>query len=208
MLFLSPPPPPASGSPGRFVRWWARRLVRRALRLAGDPALVFDLPCGAGALWAVLAEHPYRVILAADSSADVLALALAMPVAAAIGRRLQVFQTSLFAIELSQNAVDCILCLGLLHRLAGGAQRVAVLRELHRVTRDTLIASLWVDGNYQAWRHRRTRHTAMAGSGTGDTVARAVVEAEFRQVGFRILASLGCFPGYSMERLYVLRKND
>lgn len=144
------------------------------------------------------------MILAADSSAEVLTLALATPVARAIGKRLRVFQSSCFAIELSENAVDCILCLGLLHRLANGAQRLAVLRELHRVTRDTLIAALWGDGNYQAWRRRRSK----AGMSLGQPVAKAVVEEEFRRVGFRILSRLDAIPGFTMGRLYVLRKND
>src|SRR3546814_5948315 len=50
-------------------------MARRALKIAGDPDLVLDLPCGAGRFWPLLAEHPSRMIFAADNSADMLAIA-------------------------------------------------------------------------------------------------------------------------------------
>ncbi|MBO6276418.1 MAG: class I SAM-dependent methyltransferase, partial [Pseudomonas sp.] len=44
----------------RFVLWRERRLVRRALKVAGEPGLILDLACGAGRFWPILAEHGNR----------------------------------------------------------------------------------------------------------------------------------------------------
>lgn len=51
----------------RLSHWRDVQVGRAALRMAGDPNLVLDLPCGAGRFWPMLAEHPNRVILAADN---------------------------------------------------------------------------------------------------------------------------------------------
>jgi SAM-dependent methyltransferase len=61
----------------RLSHWRDQQMARRALRLAGEPGLILDLPCGAGRFWPLLAENPHRVILAADNSADMLAIAMA-----------------------------------------------------------------------------------------------------------------------------------
>ncbi|BBP83628.1 hypothetical protein PHLH8_32700 [Pseudomonas sp. Pc102] len=138
-----------------FGRWRQRQIARRALKAAGEPNLVLDLPCGLGRSWALLAEHPNRFILAADPSREVLDRALATR-SGPLVERVRGFQTSVLAIQLPENAVDSILCLQSLSRLSP-EQRLMALRELRRVTRDTLILSLPVDGNLEAWHWRRHR---------------------------------------------------
>ena len=44
-----------------------------------------------------------------------------------------------FAIDLAANAVDCIFCIRLLHHIEFAEHRLAILREFHRVSRDTVI---------------------------------------------------------------------
>src|SRR6186997_297006 len=51
------------------------QLARKALKLAGDPGLVLDLPCGAGRFWPLLAEKPNRVIIGADNSESMIKIA-------------------------------------------------------------------------------------------------------------------------------------
>lgn len=198
------PAGPRTGFGGRLSRWREEQLARRALKQAGDPNLILDLPCGAGRFWPLLAEHPNRVILAADHSADMLAAALASQ-PAEVAARVKAFQTSAFAIDLHDNAVDSIFCMRLLRRIADPEQRLAMLREFHRVTRDTLIVALFVDGNYQAWKCGQGLPAAQR---SRCVVARATVEAEFRQVGFDMVAQQSFLPGYAMGRVYVLRKED
>jgi ubiquinone/menaquinone biosynthesis C-methylase UbiE len=197
---------------------WARRLshwrdvqvARHALKLADEPNLVLDLPCGAGRFWPMLAERSNRVILAADNSADMLATARSAQPAAVLAR-IKTFQTSAFAIDLGANAVDCIFCIRLLHHIESAEHRLAILREFHRVSRDTVILSLWVDGNYKAWKRRRLERRRAAEGRAGQNqnrfvVKRQAIESEFTQAGFKIIGYRDFLPGYALWRTYVLRK--
>lgn len=196
----------------RLSHWRDEQLARHALKLAGEPNLVLDLPCGAGRFWPLLAERPNRVIMAADNSQDMLAIARAGQPEAVVSR-VKTFQTSAFDIDLGDNAVDSIFCMRLLHHIADPDNRLAMLQEFHRVTRDTLIVSLWVDGNYKAWKRRRLEaKRADAGKAADNqnrfVVARGSIEAQFKQVGFEILGHQDFLPGYAMWRVYVLRKGN
>lgn len=194
----------------RLSHWRDVQVARQALRLADQPNLVLDLPCGAGRFWPMLCEQPNRVILAADNSADMIATARAAQ-APEVVARVNSFRTSAFDIELGDNAVDCIFCIRLLHHIESSEHRLAVLREFHRVSRDTVILSLWVDGNYKAWKRSRLEaRRAAEGRATQNqnrfVVPRAVIEREFREAGFDIIGHLDFLPGYAMWRTYVLRK--
>jgi SAM-dependent methyltransferase len=199
-----------AGVARRLSNWRDQTLARHALKIAGNPASVLDLPCGAGRFWPLLAENPDRIIFAADNSADMLQIALqAQP--AAITARVKAFQTSAFAIDLDNDAVDCIFCMRLLHHIARPEHRLAMLREFHRVTRDTLILSLWVDGNYKAWKRqrleqRRAQRQTDGSNNNRFVVPRQVIEKEFAEAGFTVLAHEDFLPGYAMWRVYTLRK--
>jgi len=194
----------------RLSHWRDVQVARRALQMADEPNLVLDLPCGAGRFWPMLCEQPNRVIFAADNSADMIATARAAQ-APEVVARVTSFRTSAFAIDLGANAVDCIFCIRLLHHIESAEHRLAILREFHRVSRDTVILSLWVDGNYKAWKRQRleARRAAQGRAAENQNrfvVARSTVEDEFRQAGFNILGHLDFLPGYAMWRTYVLRK--
>ena len=60
----------------RLSHWRDVQIARKALRIAGEPKEVLDLPCGAGRFWPTLAENPNRKIIGADNSADMVAVAL------------------------------------------------------------------------------------------------------------------------------------
>ena len=194
----------------RLSHWRDVQVARHALKLADQPNLVLDLPCGAGRFWPMLCEQPNRVIFAADNSVDMLATARAAQVPEVVAR-VNSFRTSAFDIDLGDNAVDCIFCIRLLHHIESSEHRLAVLREFHRVSRDTVILSLWVDGNYKAWKRSRLEaRRAAEGRATQNqnrfVVPRAVIEREFRTSGFDIIGHLDFLPGYAMWRTYVLRK--
>lgn len=190
----------------RLSHWRDEQLAREALKLAGDPDLVLDLPCGAGRFWPLLAEQPNRMIFAADNSADMLATARAsQPLH--IVNRIETFRTSAFDIDMADNVVDSIFCMRLLHHIAAPAHRLAMLREFHRVTRDTLILSLWVDGNFKSWKRKRLERRRPAKDNQNRfVVPRRQIEAEFAEAGFEIVGHRDFLPGYAMWRVYVLRK--
>ncbi|AZE59974.1 MULTISPECIES: class I SAM-dependent methyltransferase [Pseudomonas fluorescens group] len=162
----------------RLGAWRDARLVRHALKVAGEPGLVLDLACGSGRFWPVLAEHVNRVILASDHSQPMLDHARTHHPGTLL-KRVKTFQGSAFSIGLSANAVDCIFCLELFRHVRCGEVRSILLREFHRVSRDTVIVSV--------------------SAGTP-------VEDEFRRAGFKILNYQEFLPGSRLRCVYVLRK--
>jgi|SRR5471030_104698 len=197
----------------RLRHWRDEQLARHALKVAGEPGLVLDLPSGAGRFWPVLAEHSNRVILAADHSPAMLAAAESR-YSDDMLKRIKMLQTSAFSIDLSANAVDCIFCMRLFYHVADSQQRLAILREFHRVTRDTVIIALWVDGNIKAWRRKRLERYRESSAGSAGprhnrfVVSKTTIETEFDSAGFKILGHHDFLPGYAMWRVYVLRKNS
>ncbi|WP_332672689.1 class I SAM-dependent methyltransferase [Aromatoleum sp.] len=194
----------------RLSHWRDEQLARTALALAGDPTLVLDLPCGAGRFWPLLAERAGRIIIGADNSAAMLDVALAAHPPSLV-ERVRTLRTSAFDIELPDRSVDCIFSMRLAHHIGDATHRVAMLREFHRVARDTVILSLWVDGNYKAWK-RRQLEEKRAQRGESGVQNRFVlpartVEQEFRSSGFRVLGHFDFLPRYAMWRVYVLRRS-
>ena len=186
------------------------QMARRALALAGDPGLVLDVPSGAGRFWPLLAEKPSRVIIGADYSAAMLDTACAAQPPAVVAR-VKPLQTSAFALDLPDNAVDSIFCMRLFHHVGQAAHRRALLQEFKRVSRDSVILSLWVDGNFKAWRRKRLEARRQADRQDDRYQNRyvlpaKVVEAEFAAAGFAIQERLDFLPFYAMWRVYLLRK--
>ena len=186
------------------------QLARRALALAGEPGLLLDLPSGAGRFWPLLAEKANRVIIGADNSAAMLETACRSQPPEVV-KRVRPLQTSAFAIDLPDNAVDSIFCMRLFHHIGEAAHRKAILSEFQRVSRDSVIVSLWVDGNIKAWRRKKLESRRNAGRADGSYQNRfvlpaATVEEEFEAAGFRIQERMDFLPFYAMWRVYVLRK--
>ena len=126
-------------------------------------------------------------------------------------KRVRRLQTSAFDIDLPDNAVDSIFCMRLLHHIGDARHRMALLREFHRVSRDSVIISLWVDGNFKAWKRKRLERRRGASAVQEGYQNRFVlpvvtVEDEFRKAGFTIQKHLDFIPLYAMWRVYVLRK--
>lgn len=189
----------------RLWLWRDERLVRQALKIAGEPGLVLDLACGPGRFWAVLAEHRNRVILASDPSQQRLDHAR-MHHGPGLLQRVKTFQGSAFSVDLPANAVDCIFCLELFRHVPVAEARRVLLQEFHRVSRDTLIVSVNSDSAHRSAR----QHGAAAELATTPTEPlvsfRAQVESEFSQAGFAILNQQEFLPGSTLWRVYVLRK--
>lgn len=185
------------------------RMAARALALAGRPASVLDLPCGTGRFWSMLADDPQRELLAADYSEAMLEVARKVRDPAVV-QRFRLLQCSAFEITLPDNSVDCIFSMRLMHHIGESANRIAMLKEFRRVTRDTVVLSLWVDGNYKAWRRRKLEQKRRLKGETSDNrfiVSRAQFEQECRAAGFEIVGHFDFLPRLFMWRTYVLRKN-
>lgn len=195
----------------RLSDWRDQQLALWALQAAGEPRLVLDLPCGAGRFWPTLLANPERQLIAADNAQGMLDVAAQVHPPALLART-RLLRTSAFAIDLPERSVDCLFCMRLLHHLGDDPHRLALLRECHRVTRDSLIISLWVDGNLKA--RRRARLEARRAGREAQVnqnrfvVSRQHIEQLFDQAGFEIQGYRDFLPGYAMWRVYVLRRRD
>ena len=196
--------PQPQGWRQRLARWRSEQLLRNALDEAGEPGLVLDVACGAGRFWPVLAEHGNRVILAADQSSERLNHARTHHSASLLAR-IRTFQSSAFAIGLPANAVDCIVCSTLLQYLPGAQHRLALLQEFYRVSRDTLIVSVRIEGRLQ-WAGDQSAAAGLTATQPRARVDKHTLEAEFRAAGFEIQSHQDMFPGIAAPRVYVLRK--
>jgi len=198
-----------TGLARRLSTWREIQMARKALDLAGQPGVVLDLPCGVGRFWSLLKEKKNRTVIAADYSEDMLAVAReAHPWHQE--QDIRCLQTSAFDIDLPDSSVDSVLCMRLLHHIGSQHDRSKILQELHRVSRDTVIVSLWVDGNYKAWRRARNRARRKE-HGTKKYQNRFVlprkgIEREFTEAGFEIVGHIDFLPLYQMWRFYILRK--
>jgi len=182
-------------------------IAGKALAIAGNPAILLDLPCGAGRFWPLLCEKPGRTIYASDYSLSMIMVAKKLLDPATV-KNISCFQASAFSINLKADAVDSIFCMRLLHHIVKKDHRLALLKEFHRVTKDTVCLSLWVDGNYKAWKRERLELKRDHKEYKNRFVAkRQEIESEFRDAGFNILGLIDFAKYYSMWRIYVLRKN-
>jgi hypothetical protein len=74
-----------------------------------------------------------------------------------------------------------------------------------------VIISLWVDGNFKAWKRKRLEHRR-GNKGEQDgyqnrfVLPLLLLRHEFEQAGFRVQEHLDFIPLYAMWRVYVLRK--
>lgn len=190
----------------RLSHWRDVQLARKALKVAGNPEVVLDLPCGAGRFWPVLAEHPTRTVVGADNSGDMVAVALEH-CPKEIAPRFSGLQTSAFNIDMADGSVDSIFSMRLMHHIGQSEHRMAMLKEFHRVSRDTVIISLWVDGNYKSYKRKKSEQRHPRGPNQNRFVIPAKqIEKEFDQAGFSVLNYLDFIPYYAMWRVYVLRK--
>lgn len=190
----------------RLSNWRDQQIAEKALELAGNPRSVLDMPCGTGRFWELLAKDNKREIIACDNSQDMIDIGMRFR-DPAITRRITAFQTSAFDLDLPDKVVDCVFCIRLLHHIGKHEDRMTILRELHRVTRSTVIVSLWVDGNIKAWRRKKLESKrSQRDYQNRFVIAKADIEHEFELAGFKVKARLDFLPKYAMWRTYVLEK--
>lgn len=181
-------------------------IARKALRLAGYPRTILDLPCGTGRFWHMLTEDDSRKLYAADYNQSMLNVAMEVRPQSDV-QRFETFQASAFNIPRPDNFVNCIFSMRLLHHIGEHEDRMRMLREFHRVTSDSVVVSLWVDGNYRA--HMRAKQEGSRKNRRYQNrflQPRERIEAEMHDAGFDIVSHIDFFRYFSMWRVYVLHK--
>ncbi len=191
----------------KLSNWRDHQIARKALRLAGNPKSILDTPCGTGRFWDVLAEDKNREIHASDYNQSMIDAGNANR-PKEITSRVKSFQASAFDFPVPDGFVDNIFCIRFVHHLGEPEERKKLLKEFHRVTKDTVIISLWVDGNLKARRrtsqddNRRESHPYQ----NRFVIPVKTIEAEFAENGFTVIERLDFVKYYHMWRTYVLRK--
>lgn len=190
----------------KLINWRDQQMARKALQLAGSPKSILDVPCGTGRLWNVLTEDESRLVHVSDYSQSMIDAGLANR-AQKVTNRIKPFQASAFALPVPSNFVDNIFCIHFMHRLSSSADRKKLLKEFHRVTKDTVIISLWVDGNLKSrWCKARGGHHEPQTPQRQFIIPALVIEDEFNANGFRVVERLDFMKYYHMSRTYILRK--
>jgi len=190
----------------RLSNWREQIIAKKALKIAGNPSSVLDIPCGAGRFWPLLSKKPDRIIYASDYSFPMITVAKKL-LDSDVVNRIPCFQASAFNINLKSDSVDSIFCMRLLHHIVDKEHRLELLKEFHRVTRDTVCLSLWVDGNYKAWRRKRLESRRNRKRYQNRFIVNGkVIESEFFEAGFEIIGQIDFIKYYSMWRIYILRK--
>lgn len=198
-----------SGLKNRLSTWREVRMARKALKLAGRPQSVLDLPCGTGRFWELLAEEPGRTLYAADNSRSMIDVGMSCRPAAVAARIKDTFQCSAFATGLPDRFVECVFCIRLLHHITRSEDRILMLKELARISSGTVIVSLWVDGNYRAYRQRlHEERKARLGKTTPlDRILlkRSEIESDIAAAGLEIIGHVDNLKFWDKWRAYVLR---
>ena len=183
------------GLKGSVVYALERRLLLKALRMAGNINTVLDLPVGTGRLVEPLQQAGYEV-LGADTSAAMLRHANAR-----LKDNVALMRADGGALPLQDNSIDVVVCFRLLPHLPAEA-RQDLLKEMARVARVAIVA-VYQPHRLSAWHFVRNRLQ-------GKRLPRHYIPAseltsEFAKCGLEVRGSLGLLPGILMERAYVLR---
>ncbi len=190
--------------------WREVGMARKALAIAGRPKTVLDLPCGTGRFWEMLGEEKGRRIFAADNSRAMIDSGMSLRPPEVVARIEKTFECSAFATGLPDNFVESVFCIRLFHHIEKREDRIRMLQEFSRVSSGTVIVSLWVDGNFRAWRHRLKEEKKARTQGRTVPRDRVLVkrkdfESEIAAAGLELVDHVDFLKHWEKWRAYVLR---
>lgn len=159
------------------THWLEVAALDALLRRLGPCDLIVDAPCGSGRLAEALAPH-CRLLLQLDASMLMLQFLLAQKRAAALSH---CCLGDLAHLPLASGSVDCLLCHRFINHVPDAADRLAVLRELARVSRKHVVISSLGGGGLL--RHVKRTIQTLAGRRRGESVPRDSLIAEAAQAG-------------------------
>jgi len=125
-------------------------------RCGGSMRRILDVPCGTGKLSALLSSHARELLVGSDISAQMLSIARA-PNDRAAEKKAMFARADATALPYPDASFDCVVCLRLLHRVPPPI-RLAIVRELARVSSHYVILSLASETTWQKFRMRIRRY--------------------------------------------------
>jgi SAM-dependent methyltransferase len=186
-----------------LTTWREQSILGHALRDAGYPGTVLDLPCGTGRFWPVFKSNRVEDLIAADVSPGMLEVAGRSKISPSLPSKL--VETSAFDIALPDDAVELCASMRFFHHLSESSDRKRALTELARVSKKHIVISLWVDGNLGSYRRKKKRERkAHAGFGKRLCIPVKTIENEISACGLTIIRAYDVWPYLTMWRTYLL----
>jgi hypothetical protein len=118
-----------------------QRAVRKIFGELPDCDSVLDVPSGAGRFMEALSQRGRRRVLEMDVAFEILEYA--RDKATAFGSAVCVMQGDASRLPVADGEVDCVFSNRLLHHIISPAERIAILREFHRVCRRWAVVSFF-----------------------------------------------------------------
>lgn len=173
------------------------RIVDGILREHGVRGRVLDVPCGAGRLGGVLAQHA-RQLVGADVSRAMLEQARAAD-------HLVLVCADAQNLPFADRSFDVVVCCRLLHHLRERAQLERVVAELARVSDRLIVASFWDSASLPAWRLKLGLKRGEGPRGRS-AIARGDLERAFVAAGARAVEYRHSFRFVSQQTFVVAER--
>jgi ubiquinone/menaquinone biosynthesis C-methylase UbiE len=163
---------------------------------------VLDVPSGAGRFMGTLSAGG-RIVFAMDVAFEILEFARDE----SLRTKAQglVLQGDAACLPLQDGVVDCVFSNRLLHHILAAPERIALLREFHRVSRRWVVVSFF---NYKGM--ARVRGLLKRLKGRKPPYANQPTQAEFNaetvQAGFKVQAVVSTGPPWVSQKYFVLEK--
>jgi ubiquinone/menaquinone biosynthesis C-methylase UbiE len=179
-----------------------QKAVQKIFSKLKDCRSVLDVPSGAGRFLQNLARDN-REVIEVDVAAEILEFAKER--AAKLGVKAQFKQGDASHLPFENESVDAIFCNRLLHHFPNATQRLAFLREFHRVSRKYLVVSFFdylaFGGARKLLKRLKGRKVTYEGQPTLDEF-----KGEVAQCGFRLLEIVPTGAPWIAQKYFVLEK--
>jgi SAM-dependent methyltransferase len=162
---------------GRKVDAAERRIVEQTLMGLRINGPILDAPCGTGRFLPTFAVFS-REIVGVDVSAEMLRLA--RQAAAEAGWPVRCLQADVRRLPFDAGHFELVFAMRLMHRIRGREERLTVLRELARVSRQRVLFSFYNRRSWRSWRD------ILRGRYPGETVE--TIRGEAAEAGLRVAA--------------------
>ena len=135
---------------------------------------------------------------------------LALRAPEVVRRIAKTFRCSAFATGLPDDFVECVFSIRFMHHIQKSEDRIRLLEEFGRISSRTVIVSLWVDGNFRAWRLRRKLAQRAQAGGSGAPRDRILlgqeeIERDIAAAGLETIGYTDFIKYWDKWRAYVLR---
>ncbi len=184
----------------RVSTWRELRVLRALLGTVGQVERALDVPCGAGRLSPLFAEHA-RDLFEVDFSREMLKLCREN----ATSYRAIIAAASAFQLPFPDRAFDLVLSIRLSHHIPLREARIDHLRELLRVSRRFVLVTFFAEESVK--NRLRNLYRRLGGKKRPKlTLSAADVAAAAGERGFRVLATKSISRVFSGHYFTLLEK--